>query len=153
MPDLESRHYAQAWHALRAFGEQPDAEHAKQILGVVVDVHLDEGLDTLACYPDHTARYFNWSGRSTIWERPGPQLDESIDDVLAEARVLVQKIGPWDKDRPPPPDRGDIQIHLLTPSGQHFGRAPMAVMQQDPIGGPIVMASVRLLQAIAKLGT
>src|SRR4051812_36577278 len=31
MPDLESRHYLQAWHFLRAQGQRPDGSLAKQL--------------------------------------------------------------------------------------------------------------------------
>ena len=44
LPRLESRHYLQAWHELRHLGVQPTTE-AKQLLGVVVEVALDHGLD------------------------------------------------------------------------------------------------------------
>ena len=48
MPELESRHYLQAWHFLRESGVQPDAAVAKDLLGVVVEVALPEGLDIAA---------------------------------------------------------------------------------------------------------
>ena len=35
MPNLESRHYAQAWHFLRAHGVPCPPERAKQLLGIV----------------------------------------------------------------------------------------------------------------------
>jgi hypothetical protein len=62
MPNLESRHYLQAWHFLRALGESPTNDEAKRLYGVVVEVGLKDGLDTLAAYTDGTARYFNYTG-------------------------------------------------------------------------------------------
>ncbi|HEX8891356.1 MAG TPA: hypothetical protein VF779_19565, partial [Pyrinomonadaceae bacterium] len=78
IPDLESRHYLQAWHFLRELGEQPSAAAAKQLYGVVVEVSMDEGLDIVAAYADHTARYFNYSGAAIIWERPDTSLDADV---------------------------------------------------------------------------
>src|SRR5262245_55716894 len=43
MPDLESRHYLQAWHFLRGLGELPGADQAKHLYGVVVEVTLPDG--------------------------------------------------------------------------------------------------------------
>jgi hypothetical protein len=58
--ELEPRVRLQAWHFLRQHGQQPPPEAAKELLGVVVEVTLDEGLDLLAAYPDHSARYYNY---------------------------------------------------------------------------------------------
>lgn len=149
--NLEPRHTLQAWHALRELGVQPSVAHAKDVLGVVVDVGMDGGLDTLAAYADRTARYYNHSGAAIVWERPGPQLDNPINALLAEARFLVRKIGPWNNARPAPPRPDHVQIQLLTPSGLHFGLAPMHVMQRDPIGGPTFAAAANLLAAITSV--
>jgi hypothetical protein len=59
---LESRHYLQAWHFLREHGERAPDEIAKQLLGVVVEMGLPEGLDLLAVYSDRSARYYNHAG-------------------------------------------------------------------------------------------
>jgi hypothetical protein len=47
-PDLEPRQYLQAWYFLRQHGQQPPPEVAKQVLGVVIEVAMPEGLDLLA---------------------------------------------------------------------------------------------------------
>src|SRR4051812_24106371 len=62
-PGLESRHYAQAWQFLRQAGVAPSSAESKQMLGVVIEVPMEEGLDLLAAYPERNARYFNHSGR------------------------------------------------------------------------------------------
>ena len=63
MPDLESRHYLQAWCFLREAGVLPGGDVAKDVLGVVVEVSLRKGLDTLAAYADGTGRYINCGGK------------------------------------------------------------------------------------------
>lgn len=40
MPNLESRHYLQAWHFLKQMGEQPAGDEAKRLYGVVVEVGM-----------------------------------------------------------------------------------------------------------------
>lgn len=70
MPNLESRHYLQAWHFLRQYGEQPPLSVAKNVLGLVVEVSMPQGLDLLAAYGDYSARYYNFSGAGVVWEGP-----------------------------------------------------------------------------------
>src|SRR4051794_629643 len=59
---LESRHYLQAWSGLRAIGIAPPDAEAKRVYGVVLDVPVSGGLDTLAAYEDRSARYLNHAG-------------------------------------------------------------------------------------------
>ncbi len=149
-PDLESRHYLQAWHVLRANKTFPTSDHAKDILGVVVEVGMDTGLDLLAAYHDHSARYYNYSGAGVIWEHPDTSLDRNIDDLLAAAAAVVSHIGPWDQPRPAPPPRGHVRLNFLTPSGLHFGQAPMRMLQQDPLAAPTLAAATQLMIALTK---
>lgn len=65
-PDRPARDYLQAWQELRALGEVP--EEPTQVYGVVVDMPVGRGLDTLAAYQDGTCRYLNHSGKILIWE-------------------------------------------------------------------------------------
>src|SRR2546430_848169 len=41
---LESRHYLEAWEALRTLGVKPPDTEAKRVLGVVVEAPMEEGL-------------------------------------------------------------------------------------------------------------
>lgn len=120
MPNLESRQYAQAWHFLRSQGVQPPSEIAKTMLGIVVEVGLQQGLDLLAAYPDHTARYVNFLGQSVIWEHPDPSLDRFIDALLNAARPVLQAIAPWPNARPAAPPASQIRINLLSPCRPSF---------------------------------
>lgn len=151
-PDLESRHYLQAWHFLRQFGVKPPPEDEKKILGVVFEVPMDDGLDLLAAYADMSARYYNFTGAGVIWEHPDDSLDPTIKELLDAAAGLAAKIGPFEEDRPPPPPNGAIRISLLTPSGLHFGQGPFSALQNDPIGAPTVNAGTQLMLRLTELG-
>ncbi len=153
MPGLESRHYAQAWHFLRESGIRPDAAIAKELLGVVVEVALSEGLDIVAAYPDGTARYFNHSGAAVIWDAPDDSLRRQIGVVLEAGKVVVDQIGPWDKPRPPAPPMGQVRINLLTPSGLHFGQGPFDALATDQLGGPVISAATELMQSLTARAT
>jgi len=104
-PNLESRHYLQAWHFLRGLGEQPAPEQAKHIYGVVIEVALQEGLEIVAAYEDRSARYFNYSGAGVVWEHPDASLDENVEALLAAGRNVVAQIGPWTASVRPHPLR------------------------------------------------
>jgi hypothetical protein len=94
MQSAESRHHLQAWHFLRELGRTPPHGIDKQVLGVVVEVGMDRGLDLLAAYADRTVRYYNYSGAAAVWERPNGSLDGLVDAVLEAARAILPQIGP-----------------------------------------------------------
>jgi len=147
-PALESRHYLQAWNFLRQNGQRRPPETAKQVLGVVVEIGMPKGLDILAAYADHSARYYNFSGAGAVWERPDKSLDPLIDQLLAAGTEVATRIGPWEQARPPAPEAGEVRLSFLTPSGLHFGQGPMDRVQCDPLAGRVFQAAVPLLQAL-----
>ena len=151
MPNLESRQYLQAWYFLREQGVFPLEEKAREVLGVVVEVGMNRGQDLVAAYPDHHARYYNFSGAGVVWERPNDVFDKAIDDLLRAASTAVQVIGPWEKDRPSPPSKGQARVNILTPAGLHFGQGPLNVLSKDHIGGPVIGLAFQLMQQMIKL--
>jgi len=147
LPNLESRHYLQAWHELRRLGVQPTTE-AKRLLGVVVEVALDEGLDLLAAYADHSVRYFNFSGAAVIWEHPDESLDRYIDNLLVAASGILEKVGPWEGHRPPAPPKGHARLNMMTPGGLFFGQGPISVLSRDPLAAPAILAATELMKVL-----
>jgi hypothetical protein len=147
-PDLESRMCLQAWHFLRQQGQNPPPEVAKNVLGVVVEVGMPNGLDLLAGYRDHSARYYNYSSAAVIWEHPDTSLNPAIDQLLAASQAVVNIIGPWDKPRPDPPSGNIARINFLTPSGLHFGQAPMAALSRDPLAAQVINTATILMKAL-----
>lgn len=145
---VEPRHTLQAWHFLRTNGHQPPPAIAGQILGVVVEVMLPQGLDLLAIYPDHSARYYNHSGAGIVWEHPDDSLSLEIDQLIESAQMIVAQIGPWNEQRPGPPPRGHVRLNFLTPSGLHFGQGPFDALAKDPRGGRVVLLATSLMQAL-----
>lgn len=146
--ELEARHYLQAWQALRELGVQPSAAEAKQVLGVVVEVGMDQGLDLVAAYADGSARYYNFSGAGLVWERPDDSLAAPIQSLLAAGQHVAAQIGPWEEPQLAAPDKGIARINMLTPSGLHFGQAPFEAMWQDSLGGPVLRAAQGLMEAL-----
>jgi hypothetical protein len=152
MPNLESRHYVQAWHFLRQHGVQPAAAQAKTVYGVVVEVSMQQGLDLLAAYLDGTARYYNYTGSGIIWDKPTSDLDEPIKGLLDAGQQIVHMIGPWEEARPPAPTGGQVRLSMLTPSGLHFGQGTFANLSSDPKGQALVTNATNLMIAMTNLG-
>jgi hypothetical protein len=146
LPDLESRHYAQAWFFLRQQGVKPAPEVATNILGVVMEVPVNGGFDLLAAYRDRSARYYNYSGAGVVWEHPDASLDPQIDMLLDEGQKLVRKIGVSDKPRPPAPPADQARLSFITPGGIAFGQGPFAHLAKDPLARSIVGAGTLLMQ-------
>jgi hypothetical protein len=148
---LESRQYVQAWNALRELGIGPSPDEAKHVYGVILDVPVESGLDTLAAYEDGRARYVHYSGRAIIWESPG--MDEEIDGrirVLVDAgQSIAAAIGPWQGARPPV-GAGNTRVSVLTPSGLHFGEGPYEALSGDELAAPTFLAATALLVALTE---
>ena len=145
---LESRVYLQAWYCLRQLGSFPPADIASEIKGVVVEAALEEGLDIVAAYADHSARYFNYSGAGVVWDIAEPEMDKLIDRLLSQGQEIIPHIGLWEQPRPPAPPAGTVRINLLTCGGLYMGQAAFADMGQDPLGGQAIKAAITLMQAL-----
>jgi len=145
---LESRQIIEAWTALRALGVVPGPTEAKHVYGVILEVPVDRGLDTLAAYEDGTARYINHSGRTIVWEADDRRIAGLITDLLKVGQAVANRIGPWTEPRRGIPADGSVRINMLTPSGLHFGEGPFDVLARDPMGGPVIAAGTALMQAL-----
>ena len=150
-PGLESRHYLQAWHFLHRLGVNPPAEAARKVYGVVIDVHLENGLELVAAYADHSARYINYSGGGVIWEAPDASLNAQIDALLQACTVAAAQIPPLDNIHPnPPKDVDAVQICILTPSGIHHGYGTWDGWAKNELGGPIVASATSLMKSMVE---
>ena len=150
MPGLESRHYAQAWHFLREQGVAVPAGKAKQMLGIVLEVSMNEGVDLLAAYPDGSARYYNYSGAGVIWEHANRELDKKLEALLTAAQRVLDAISPWEYARPLPPPPTQVRMNVLSPAGLHVGQASFESLCRDPLASPVIDAGVALIQALVE---
>jgi len=146
----ESRIRALAYHWLR---EHKAPVTAGVVLGVIVEVPLDDGLDVLAAYSDGRVRYINQSGKIAIFEGGAPQVEALAKDLVSASTAAVRQIGPWEADRLAPPAKGDLRITFLVSDGLYFGEGPFEAMQSDPMAGPIVQKATQLLLAVVETST
>jgi hypothetical protein len=146
--DIEARHVLQAWTFLRQAGITPLPEHAKEVLGVVVSVPVQDSHDVLAAYRDGSVRYVNFSGAAVVVDHAPASVGGAQRELLEQGRMLVNRIGSWTKPQLPPLSEGDARLMVLTPSGPHFGQAPFPALGSDPMARPALDAAFRLLDAV-----
>lgn len=146
----EGRVRAVAYNRLRAVGEPVPP---KRLLGVIVEVSLKNGLDVLAAFSEGGVRYLNQSGKVAIFEGQGNPVEGFAKELVSASQPIVNKIGPWDKQRLPPPKAGSVRITFLVSDGLYFGEAPYAVLQRDALAGPVLSKATQLLQRAVELGT
>lgn len=125
--DVESRVRLWAWHALRQMGEQPEGARASEVLGVVVEVPMENGFDTLAAYADGRVRYINFAGSVIVVEAEG-SADPLVLDLLRRATFLASR-PPLPRDPSPPPS-DTVRMHALTRRGIHTAEASWAEIER-----------------------
>ena len=120
-----------------------------ELFGVIVEVGLDEGLDVLASYRDGSARYLNHSQKMVIWETTKDEKANEITSALFDhSKLIVDKIGPWDKPRLPHPVKGNVRITFLVSDRLYFGEGPINIMFSDPLAGPALAKATALMEYI-----
>ncbi len=122
----------------------------KQLLGVIVEVGLEHGLDTLAAYRNLRTRYINKSGKLRVGEKHKPGIDDRIRKLFQEAQPIIEKIGPWGKPRLAPPAAGQVRLTFLVSDGLYFGQGTMRELARSPLAGPVLTAATELLFALTK---
>jgi hypothetical protein len=126
---------------------------ARQLLGVVIEVPVDGGLDTLAAFVDGRMRYINHSEKVAIFEATPSGMESERQALIRASEEAVARTGPWDKPRRPPPSAGDVRFTFLVSDGLYFGEGPLSEMERDPIGGSVFAAATQLLMDIVNATT
>jgi hypothetical protein len=122
----------------------------RRLLGVIVEVAMDEGLDVLAAYEDGTARYINYSGKLIVWDAATPESDALVKAVFAAAGQVVGQIGPWEGERLPAPVVGNARLSFLVTDGLYFGEGPLQALAQDALGGGVINSGAALMGFLVK---
>ena len=146
-PALETRHKILAYKKLAANGLSIDK---KELLSVIVEVGLDNGLDVIAAYKDGSARYINQTGKMIIWETPDETSNALINDLFAKSESIVAQIGPWNQPRKLNPGKGMVRINLLVADELYFGEAPANVLFNDALAKPVLFSAAALMQFLTE---
>jgi len=141
----DSRIRALAFNRLRAMGEPVPS---RILLGTILEVPVNGGLDTLAAFDDGDVRYINHTGKMSIFVGRGHPLDAHVDALLAASRAVVDRIGPRTEARLPPPPAGEVRMTFLVSDGLYFGQGPYQALAGDPLGGAVLNAGTALLVGV-----
>lgn len=136
-----------AYNKQIALGHKPIK---KELLAVIVEVGLDNGLDVLASFNNGTARYINQTGKILIWETTDEKSNELTKDLFLKSQSVVDKIGLWDKPRRPHPTKGNVRITFLVSDGLYFGEASSSVLFNDPLASPALTAATYLMKYLTE---
>ena len=139
-----------AYRKQQALGHTPGQ---KELLAVIVEVGLENGLDTLASFNDGTARYINYTEKVLVWETTNDQSDQLTRDLFLKSQNIVEQIGTWDKPRLPAPVTGNVRITFLVSDGLYFGEGPVDALFNDPMAGPALTAAAYLMKYITEHST
>ena len=147
---LNTRIYLQAWHTLRSLDEWPPESQRGYLQGVVVENHMDHGLDIVAAYRDYTARYWNYSGTGVVWEARDREIDQLIVDLLAVGDAIMKQIGLGQHETPPVPEKGYLRIYLMAYDGSCFGHGLFEQLSRDKMGNAAIGAAINLMNGLTK---
>ena len=145
----EGRTRSLAYWRLRSVGKTVPT---KALLGVIVEIPLAAGLDTLAAYSDGGVRYINQTGKMAVFEGIA-SLQPLVQDLFSASQTVVDRIGPWERARLPPPKSGNIRLTFLVSDGLYFGEGSTPQMQRDPVAGQIIQNASALLAQVVALAT
>lgn len=118
----------------------------KELLGVIIEIGFDNGLDVLAAYKDGRARYINQAGKMIVWETRDSKSDSLITQLFINSENVVKNIGPWDKPRLIYPKNGYARITFLVSDGLYFGEASTNDLFNDKMGGSVLNSGAMLMQ-------
>lgn len=136
-----------AYNAQRNLGDKPIK---KELLAVIVEVGLDNGLDVLASFKDGTARYINQTGKILVWETSDSVSSTLTKDLFVKGNAIIKQIGPWDKARLSAPLKGNVRITFLVSDGLYFGEGPIEVLFNDSMAGPTLTCATQLMQYLTQ---
>lgn len=122
----------------------------KELLAVIVEVGLDNGLDVLASFSDGTARYINQTEKILVWETTDEKSNELTKDLFLKSQNIVNQIGAWDKPRRPAPTKGNVRITFLVSDGLYFGEGPMNVLFNDQMASPALTSATYLMKYLTE---
>jgi hypothetical protein len=149
MPDLESRHYLEAFHQLRMLGWSLD-KSVELYYGTVIEVGLPKGRDVIAAYEDGSARYINFGGSAIIWE-PQKFLHPIQNAIVSFSHVVRERspIIPFSKNpRTIELRNGEVRISALTSRGIRAIEASFTSLAKDAYYGPIMTEAFNLTRAL-----
>ncbi len=126
---FESRGQLQAWSVLKELGYMPDKPEASKILGVVVEMPINNGTVLIAGFEDGDARLLTSSGFGIIGEM------KKIKETANSSKALIKTTERFSDSfsvcsSRPLPDNGKIRFAILTPAGMRVADGILTEVEQ-----------------------
>jgi hypothetical protein len=112
---IETRMRLWAWSSLRKLGHSPNAKNGSVAQGVVIELPMPGGLDTLALYRDGSARYLSNAGKMIVWDIPDREIHASAQNLFKMATTLFSSLP--EKTQHSLPSAGNAALTILAYSG------------------------------------
>jgi len=145
--DEESRVRILAYNWLRENGH---AVTPRELLGVIVEVPLDEGLDVLAAYADGSVRYINQTGRFAVFEGVPGDIAARAQALVAAAAAACRQAGAAHARTAAPPVAGNIRLTYLVSDGLVAREGLFETMAQDKHAQWVIQSAQGLLELVVK---
>jgi hypothetical protein len=120
----------------------------KRLLGTIIEWPQKDGLDVLAAFPDGKLRYINHCEKLAILESTPPDLAGQVNELERASQFIVNKYGPWDMPRLPPPTGDLIRMNFLVSDGLYFGQGSYSALMADQFAPPVLNAAAQLLRML-----
>jgi tetratricopeptide (TPR) repeat protein len=145
MANVETRVQLWAWKGLQDLGVQPDPASAREVLGVVIEIAMEQGLDTLAVFADGSARFINQAGNAMIWDAHTQQSDAIVRQILAIAQPLAEGLPLRRRDPGGLPSNLEMSHHFPTRSGTTIGSKVYGEEPSPPALGRLLVAGSEMV--------
>jgi len=77
------------WCRLRQLGARVPPEVEREVPGLIVEIGLPNGVDTIAAYADGSSRFFSHAGGAVLGEERRTELHESARRVVSQAGAFL----------------------------------------------------------------
>ncbi|MGB8644465.1 MAG: hypothetical protein WCF84_04460 [Anaerolineae bacterium] len=124
MDHLDTQAALWTWAALRGAGVIPHNGNHHRVRGVVLEVPMHAGVDTVAVYENGAGCYINYTGQSpVIWDRAEAPVAEYIAQIISIVQPLTGDMPPAYTH--PVPPRTEVSITALTYGGSLRSRTSL----------------------------
>ncbi len=134
--------------------QNPDAEQVQRI----ADDETAESRIRILAYNHLRSRKATVPARRLLGvvvevETVPAEIEPKRKEIMRASSIAVGRIGPWDKQRLPPPKPGNVRLTFLVSDGLYFGEGAFSAIAEDSTGGPVLRAATELLQGIVTATT
>jgi hypothetical protein len=133
------------WRRLRGLGVTPEPSEASLVLGVIMEIGLDDGSTVLVFgLSDGSASVYFSNGGGNIGGQARPEINAAAQELTATASAFLESV-PLTEEHPLPGD-GQVRLSILTPAGVHAAAAPQAelVSGNSPLS-PLYKAATQII--------